>query len=401
MRVVPRRRLTVDTVLGLLLGWSGWAAATFSWDPEIDRRGPGAGGRPDGFDFHPPIDFSGWIYPLLLLVVVGVAVRRVWPRAGFVAVAVGLGGYLAVGGPIGPVFLAPALVVYAMAVSLPLRQWAPLTALLVPMTAAGHWREPFLGWLNPELYGGLITGIALAVAPAMFALLRRTRRENEQREREQDRRRYVDEERLRIARDVHDVVGHSLSVITLQAGVALHVLERQPEQVAESLEAIRRTSREALAELRTTLDVYRDSDDGAPHGIRPGLARLDALVAALVGAGRDIRVVRDLPEPVELPAAIDQAAFRIIQEALTNVVRHAGSAASAVVTVTQRPDRLSIAVVDDGATMTPPTEGSGIRGMRERARALGGTVEVSVGQPGGLAVRADLPLRTHRDEGEA
>ncbi len=396
MRVMPRRRLAVDTALGLLLGLFGWAAAAFPAGSEFDRRPPRGG---DDFDFHPTADAAGWLLPFVLIVVVGVAVRRIWPRAGFVAVTVGLGGYLAVGGPFGPMFLAPALVLYALAVSLPLRQWVPLTALLVPMFAAGHWRDPLFGLLSPDLYGGVISGIALAVLPAMFALLRRTRRENELREREQDRRRYVDEERLRIARDVHDVVGHSLSVITLQAGVALHVLERQPEQVAESLEAIRRTSREALAELRTTLDVYRESDGGAPRGIRPGLARLDDLVAALVGAGRDIRVVRDVGELVDLPAAVDQAAFRIIQEALTNVVRHAGPAASAVVTVGQRADRLSIQVVDNGPTTTPPTEGSGIRGMRERARALGGTVDVSIGQPRGLAVRADLPLT--RDESGA
>jgi signal transduction histidine kinase len=388
MRVVPRR-IAVDAALGLLLGWSGWAALRFA------RGGPFEGRPPRGpgeFPLPPVVEPSEWMVPALLLVASGVAVRRAWPRAGFVAVVLGLAGYLALGGSFGPVFLAPALVVYVLAVSLPLRSWVPLMALLLPMVVAGHWREPYLGALNPGLYAGLLAAVALAVLPAMFAVLRRVRRENEQRVRDQDRRRYVDEERLRIARDVHDVVGHSLSVISLQAGVALHVLDRQPEQVAESLEAIRRTSREALAELRTTLDVYRDSDGGVPLGLRPGLGRLDELVAALVGAGRDVRVARDGDETRPLPAAVDQAAFRIIQEALTNVVRHAGPSAAARVRVTRRPDRLLIEVNDNGPTVAPLVEGIGLRGMHERARAVGGTVQVGLATPSGVVVAAELPL---------
>ena len=95
------------------------------------------------------------------------------------AIVVGVGGYLAAGADFGPVFLAPALGIYAMATALPLRRWVPLTALLVPMIMAGHWREPYLGLLNPGLYAGLVVGVAVAVVPAMFALLRRSRRENE------------------------------------------------------------------------------------------------------------------------------------------------------------------------------------------------------------------------------
>ena len=117
--------------------------------------------------------------------------------------------------------------------------------------------------LDPAFYGGLVSVIAIAVIPAMIALLVRGRRESEREVREQERRRYAYEERLRIARDVHDVVGHSLAVITMQAGVALHLLDKEgaghprPDQVASSLEAIKKTSREALAELRTTLEIFR------------------------------------------------------------------------------------------------------------------------------------------------
>ena len=240
------------------------------------------------------------------MLALGIATRRVWPRAAFVATVMGVGTYLATGAMFGPIFLGPALGVYAMASGThlladqnpaaasdpavpPLRSWAPLLILLVPMIMAGHWREPYLGLLNPALYGALVTVVAIAVVPATIALLLRARREGEREVREQERRRYAYEERLRIARDVHDVVGHSLAVITMQAGVALHVLDKErtaqprPDRVAESLEAIKKTSREALAELRTTLEVFR-SDAEEPLSPVPGLGRLDDLVERLRSA---------------------------------------------------------------------------------------------------------------------
>ena len=130
---------------------------------------------------------------------------------------------------------------------------------------------------------------------------------------------------MRIAREVHDVVGHSLSVINMQAGVALHVLDKRPEQVAESLEAIRKTSKEALAELRTTLEVFRDPDGMSRRH------RAQASAGSTTWSARCVRRPRDAveqaaPDLGHLPAAVDQAAFRIVQEALTNVVRHAGQA---------------------------------------------------------------------------
>jgi signal transduction histidine kinase len=238
--------------------------------------------------------------------------------------------------------------------------------------------------------------------PAMIALLVRARREGEREVREQERRRYAYEERLRIARDVHDVVGHSLAVITMQAGVALHLLDKErtaqqrPDRVAESLEAIKKTSREALAELRSTLEVFR-SDSDEPRSPLPGLARLDDLVDGLRSAGREVTVVRHNLDDHQsddrqgLPAAVDQAAFRIIQESLTNVVRHTG-AAHVTVGVSREAGMLTVEVSDDGPATSVPLDGNGIRGMRERARAVGGTLDVSVREPSGLRVRADLPL---------
>ena len=279
----------------------------------------------------------------------------------------------------------------------PLRTWAPLLILLVPMIMAGHWREPYVGLLNPAFYGALVSAFAIAVVPAMIALLFRARRESEREVREQERRRYAYEERLRIARDVHDVVGHSLAVITMQAGVALHLLDKEraaqprPDRVADSLEAIKKTSREALTELRTTLEIFR-ADSGEPRSPLPGLGRLDDLVNGLRSAGREVALAQeqadDLP-PVS--AAVDQAAFRIIQESLTNVVRHAPTA-HATVRVTRETGMLAVEVSDDGPATSVPPDGNGIRGMRERARAVGGTVQVSVREPSGLVVRADLPL---------
>ncbi len=202
------------------------------------------------------------------------------------------------------------------------------------------------------------------------------------------------------------MVGHSLTVITLQAGVALHLLERSgadagpPADLAASLEAIRSTSKDALAELRTTLGVFatervRDDPGLGPEEVRAprlGLARLGQLVGALRSAGRAVEVrtgAWSSPEP--LPAAVDQAAFRIIQEALTNVVRHAGPA-TATVTLERSEDALRIAVTNDGPPPAGWEEGHGIRGMRERAAAVGGTLEVRPADPGGLAVHAVLPL---------
>jgi signal transduction histidine kinase len=387
---VTTRALLIDSVIAVVLGWISWLGSLFGWNP--DRR-PGQFGPPRrGPWAYDPSPVLGWVVVPIVVLVVGLAVRRVWPRAAFVAVVAGVGGYLAAGATFGLIFLAPALGVYAMAMTLPLRRWLPLTALLVPMIVAGHWRDAYFGLLDPTLYAGLVIGVALAVVPAMFALLRHSRRESERVAREQDRRRYAYEERMRIARDVHDVVGHSLSVITMQAGVALHVLDRRPDQVAESLEAIRTTSRQALAELRMTLEMFRDPEADGPRAPVPGLARLEELVGALRKAGRTVRVERVPPQDsAPLPAAVDQAAFRIIQEGLTNIVRHAETA-TATVRVVREPGRLVVEVADDGPASAVPVAGNGIRGMSERAWAVGGTVQITVRPAGGLLVRAVLPL---------
>jgi signal transduction histidine kinase len=411
MRVEARRALLIDSFIGFALAIASWMASFYVW-------GGSEFGRPE-WRHGPPrqmvasVDPSPWVLPAVTLVALGVATRRIWTRAAFIATVVGVGAYLATGSMFAPIFLAPALAVYSMAGGAsifadragapgpafpPLRSWVPLLVLLVPMIMAGYWQEPYSGLLDPAFYGGLLSVIAIAVVPAMIALLVRSRRESEREVREQERRRYAYEERLRIARDVHDVVGHSLAVITMQAGVALHLLDKErpahprPDQVASSLEAIKKTSREALAELRTTLEVFR-ADAEEPRSPLPGLDRLDDLVDGLRSAGRDVTLIREQSDDdlKEVPAAVNQAAFRIIQESLTNVVRHA-PAARATVHLTRRAGTLTIEVDDDGPAVRVPPDGNGIRGMRERARAVGGAVQVTVREPSGLAIRADLPL---------
>ena len=413
MRVEARRALLIDSVIGFALAMTSWMASFYVWGRSEFARPDLRHGPPRQVDLS--VDPSPWVLPAVILVALGVATRRIRPRAAFIATVVGVGVYLATGSTFAPIFLGPALAVYSMAsgasiftgqapagspgqVFPPLRSWAPLLVLLVPMIMAGYWQEPYLGLLDPAFYGGLLSVIAIAVVPAMIALLVRSRRESEREVREQERRRYAYEERLRIARDVHDVVGHSLAVITMQAGVALHLLDKErsahprPDQVASSLEAIKKTSREAMAELRTTLEVFR-ADGQEPRSPLPGLDRLDDLVDGLRSAGRDVTLIREQSDDdlQEVPAAVDQAAFRIIQESLTNTVRHA-PAAHAAVRLTRQAGMLTIEVTDDGPAVSVPPDGNGLRGMRERARAVGGAVRVSVREPSGLAVRADLPL---------
>ena len=204
-------------------------------------------------------------------------------------------------------------------------------------------------------------------------------------------------ERLRIARELHDVVAHSFAAIALHAGVAEHVKDDRPDQVGEALRAIKAVSGEAARELRAILGVLRHVDDGDLPATSRGVGGLDALAATASSAGVPTRVtISGRPRP--LLAAVDQAAYRIVQESLTNVLRHAGPARASVRVAYER-DRLVVEVVDDGhprgagdAGGSPGT-GHGIDGMRECAAALGGELEAGRGGAArGFRVRASLPF---------
>jgi signal transduction histidine kinase len=240
------------------------------------------------------------------------------------------------------------------------------------------------------------------------------RAERDQVAREEARRR-ASEERLLIARELHDVLAHHISLINVQSGAVLYLLEERPEQARPALEAINQASEEALGALRSVLDVLRHglAEDGAhgqsgpwaPHAPTAGLRDLDGLVRRTRAAGLDVQLaVEGEARPVR--AGVDLAAFRIVQEALTNVVRHAGGDVRATVRLVYAPAELVVQVDDDGKGMESasgrqPTDsdrqirrsGRGIAGMRERVHALGGTFAAGPRPGRGFGVRARFPLQ--------
>ncbi|MFG2050548.1 sensor histidine kinase [Micromonospora sp. NPDC048935] len=209
-----------------------------------------------------------------------------------------------------------------------------------------------------------------------------------ERTREEMALRRAGEERLRIARDLHDSLTHSISVIKVQAGIAVHLARKHGEQPSATLLAIHEASSAAMRELRTTLDVLRSPAD-EDH---VGLARVDELAARTRTAGVPVHVTVSGPAR-DLPAEIDQAGYRVVQEALTNVARHAGPA-TAHVHVEYAPAQLTVSVTDDGhaSPAHPVTPGVGLRGMRERVTGLGGTLRAAANDDHGFTVRATFPL---------
>jgi signal transduction histidine kinase len=214
-----------------------------------------------------------------------------------------------------------------------------------------------------------------------------------EREREEHALRAAQDERARIARELHDVVAHHLSVVAVQAGAARLVAEERPEDARAALARIEDVSRNALAEMRRLLGVLRSPETGSDRSPQPGLGGLESLLEPVRRAG--IRVVTEVRgEPRPLPAELDLTAFRIVQEAVTNTLRHSGATALRVV-VGYGDDDLQIEVVDDGSGPAPDPRdrgnGQGIRGMRERAAMFGGSIDAGV-EAGGFAVRARLPI---------
>ncbi|MEU0957472.1 sensor histidine kinase [Streptomyces niveus] len=244
------------------------------------------------------------------------------------------------------------------------------------------------------------TGMAGAAGDAVrsrraFIDAIRERAERAERTREEEARRRVAEERLRIARDLHDVVAHHIALVNVQAGVASHVMDKRPDQAKEALAHVREASRSALNELRATVGLLRQSGDpAAPTEPAPGLALLDELVGTFRHAGLPVDVARGDPDS-RLPAAVDLAAYRIIQEALTNVRKHAGPGAKAEVSVVRVGPTVEVTVLDNGTGTGEPADGSGhgLLGMRERVTALGGTLTAGPRYGGGFRTQAILPVK--------
>ncbi|QUH00613.1 sensor histidine kinase [Saccharopolyspora erythraea] len=339
---------------------------------------------------HRPLDALAYV--LLGLAAAALALRRVWPVAALTGAATVTAGYLASDYPYGPVFLTVAFAAYSAAARLPLRRSAILCGGALVVVMAGHVPRLVGPRFWVELPSALLGATALLVVPWAIGTIARMYRESARRGREEQARRRAYEERIRVVQEVHDVVGHGLSAINFQSAVALHVLDQRPEQARPALEAIRRTSKEALDELRGTLAVFRRPESG-DRGPTPGLGQLDALAGRITAAGLPVRT-STTGERGELPAAVDLAAYRIVQESLTNVLRHAGPATATVV-IGYLPGAVEVRVSDDGRARLTDDIGSGghgIVGMRERAAAVGGTLDAGPRPEGGFLVHAHLPF---------
>ena len=336
------------------------------------------------------LDAAGYLLLLLGPALLVLRARR--PVAVCAGTTVVAAVYLLAGFPYGPVFLS-VVVGFVNAVLTGHRRWAwtfagVLYAVFLGVTIA---RDGFVP--APEL--GVLAWLLLVVLAAEVIRSRIEHREQWRQARAEREQRVADEQRIAVARELHDVLAHSISLINVQAGVALELLDGDPEQARTALTTIKQTSKDALGEVRQVLGTLRAPGSAAPRAPEPGLDRLGELVRQAAAAGLTVRLETE-GEPAPLPQGVGLAAFRIVQEALTNVIRHS-SARTAHVVVSYRAGGLLVRVTDPGplsATGGPRAggSGSGLAGMRERAAALGGSV--AAGPEGaGFAVRAELPLQ--------
>jgi signal transduction histidine kinase len=368
---------------------------------------------------RPLTDFGNLGYVLLIVSGLVVAGRRRWPVPVFITTALASLVYYGLDFPDGP-------------------GWLGLFVALYTLTAYGDGRRSLvtagvgitvltIGWLvtaadiEPrEAIGWVFFRIGASVMSAALGESVRSRRfiaaeaqeraEWAERTREEEARSRVDAERLRIAREVHDTVAHAIAIINVQAGVTAHVLDKRPEGVRETLVAIEQTSSQALREMRAILGVLRDTNDGRmPH---PGLEQIDELTTQARSAGLDINLETTSP-PEPLPSAVGSAAYRILQESITNVIRHVGPT-RVTVALDYGIDVLEVRVIDEGrrhaagedlvgphlsakhptsnGTGSSAEPGRGIAGMRERCQLLGGELTARSRPSGGFEVKARLPL---------
>jgi signal transduction histidine kinase len=391
-------------------------------------------------DFHQhaprPLNQVGDV--LIIVGAAALAFRVRWRTPAYVVSLAATVAYVVAGFPYGPVFLAVLVSLFgAVRTGHRIGVWISTAIGYLFFLVAGRLLTSIGGVdvRTPSVAASILVGawiiVALVVAEGFrvrterFAEIARTHSEQARARAEQARRQESDE-RLRIAQELHDVLGHHLSLINVQAGVGLHLMDEHPGQARAALEAIKEASAAALGEVRSVLGVLRTSDQAAPRTPAPTLGNLATLTDPA-----DTVVVGT---PAPLPPEVDRAAYRIIQESLTNVRRHAGEGARASVTLTYQSNGLVVRVADDGAgapgwigsgaipTATPtvtsarattatgermpkgraaPAEdgaapgesGNGIAGMRARAVALGGTLTAGPGPSGGFVVTATLPIR--------
>jgi signal transduction histidine kinase len=411
-------------------GWSGW------WQ---DWFAPAQGLRPRPLDVlvalaiafvqvagtidysqdEPPSPWAFDAFACMLLIAGPAALlfRRRWPEATLVVTFAAAAGYAASGYPRGPAGF-PAFG-FAVASAIMMGRSSFAWRVLVVAYAAFTWLPSLIPDEVEKARGlaGAATNLAwlpLVGAASEIARSRLERRAERAHVAREEARRRASEERLRIARELHDVLAHNISLINVQSGMALHLLDEQPDQARPALEAINEASEEALGELHSVLDVlsrglgedgaHGDSGAWAPHAPTAGLRDLDGLVRRTQAAGLDVHLAVE-GEAGPVPAGVDLAAFRIVQEALTNVVRHAGGDARATVRLVYAPAELVVQVDDDGrgagqaaggpggSTTVGKGVGRGIAGMRERAHALDGTFAAGHRPGRGFRVRARFPLQ--------
>ncbi|WP_066374977.1 sensor histidine kinase [Herbidospora mongoliensis] len=334
-----------------------------------------------------PPDTLGWV--LMMCGQASVALRRLHPTAAVVILVVFIGPYHALGyNHIAPT-LAAMLVLYGFATTAPpLRAWTVGT-IVIAGTVAADW----IAGSGDALETLRVSGwIAFVVATGVFMRAHRERADRAERTREEVAARRVAEERLRIARDLHDILSHSITLIGVQASVAAHVLNVDPARMdrralAAALDDIAESCRTARSDVRAALEFLRDSDGPDRAEPVPDLSALPALAAR---SGADL--VLDVDE-IRLRPSLQAAIYRIVQEALTNTTRHGGPAARATIRVTGRePDTVELDVTDDGRA-AGDTSGSrlGLVGMTERARSVGGTLTAGPRPEGGFRVHARFP----------
>jgi signal transduction histidine kinase len=356
----------------------------------------------------------------LLLIVGGavVALRRRWPVPVFAATALASLTYYALDFPDGPGWLGLFVAVYTVT-ALGDGRRSVITAGVGIAVLATCWLVAAADVEPPAAIGWVFFRIGASVMSAALGESVRSRRavatealeraELAERTREQEARARVDQERLRIAREVHDTVAHAIAVINVQAGVTAHVLDRRPERAREALAAIEQTSSRALQEMRAVLGVLRDSDDGRVP--RPGIGQIGELATEARDAGLDVHVEATSPPPL-VPSAVGSAVYRILQEAITNVIRHVGPT-RVTVALDYGTDTVEVRVTDEGPRETagaggaallpggnraggglagPDEPGRGILGMRERCQLLGGELDAGPLSGGGFAITARLPL---------
>jgi signal transduction histidine kinase len=339
-----------------------------------------------------------WAYLLVVAAAFALVLRRRRPRVALGVALVGVLVFTALGYVSYAALIIPPIALYTVALTASTREAVILGSVTLLALGGVAVTGPSAGVSSGDIaLAGLVAVAVLAgIAGAnrrRYVDAVRARSELIERTHQERTRRSIDAERLRIARELHDVVAHTMSTINVQAGVAAYVAEDLPPATAAALQAIKIASKDGLRELRAILAVLRQADDPDTNQPQPGMARMDALVAGVIAAGLPTSLVTTGHSPSALPPAVDLATYRIVQESLTNAIRHAGPA-TATVEINYGDRELCLRITDTGwgPSDTPTADGHGLIGMRERAAAVGGRLDVGRASGGGFAVTARIPL---------